>query len=967
MKVATPVDCSQPMHKLLYCLLLFLFLCDQATAQGIVLDNNPASLKFNEIITDHFNILFPEGFEKEGQRMANTLEHLHGPISVSLGKEPRPIPLILQNQGTSSNGFVALGPRRSEFFTVPPQDYKFLGNNDWLNLLAVHEFRHVVQYDKAITGFSKYAYWLFGEDVLAGLSFLSTPLWLWEGDAVGIETALTSSGRGRMAYFQALHRANVLDRGGFSYNKQYLRSFKHQVPNHYLTGYLMTTFLRRNYGRDVLDRITERAFSRPIIPFTFSRALKKETGNNLLKTYRLMTEELDSLYRQQIASLNLTGYENLTSGKKNKFTEYAYPQSMADGQLLAIRYGIGDISQLVQKLENGDWQVLHTLGIWEDNGYISSGGGKVVWNETFFHPRFQRISYSGVKVYDIASGKTKTIGKRNRYKSSAVSPDGKNIATLDVSPDNAYRLIILDEETGAVVKAFQNPDNHLYTMPRFSTDGQHIVVLKHTPPLKELVSINIQNGVETVWHSATEDNFGHPFMTQQHIFFSSDKTGIDNIFAIDLTTGNLYQVTSSRLGAFNPATSAEGSSLLYNEMTKDGWDVVKTSIDPSLWREEKNITDSSIDYFNPLVEQENMQNILQSVPEKQYEVSRYKRLNHLLRPYGWGWINTLSDYQIQLGLYSQNIMSTLLLDAGYVVNLNEGAGYWTGNVSYQGFWPIIDVGVSSGTRSVIQEVNEERRLYNWYENSFYTGVRIPINLTHSAYIETADVSVRAATTRIENYSNPIFDIDQQRDGTLNSIEAGINYSRLLKQSKRDIYSRWGQSVTLHFFDTPFKTSDGNASFLKNSDYSSKLWSAEAQLYLPGLFANHSLRLRGAYQYEFIANYRFRSEIQFVRGFTYQSFRNLATFSANYALPLLYPDWALGPVLNFQRFRANGFFDYGIGIFEDLDKRFYSVGIDLFADFNVMRYLPLFSAGARVTYVPERDTFLFSPLVGTISF
>lgn len=965
MKLTSPADCSPPMYKLVYCLLLFLLMCNRAGAQGIVLDNNPASLKFNEIITDHFNIIFPEGFEKEGQRMANTLEHLHGPISASLGKEPRPIPLILQNQGTSSNGFVALGPRRSEFFTVPPQDYKFLGNNDWLNLLAVHEFRHIVQYDKAITGFSKYAYWLFGEDVLAGLSFISTPLWLWEGDAVGIETALTSSGRGRMAYFQALHRANVLDRGGFSYNKQYLRSFKHQIPNHYLTGYLMTTFLRRNYGKDVLNRITERAFSRPIIPFTFSRALKKETGHNLLKTYRLMTEELDSLYRQQVALLNLTSYENLTSRKKNTFTEYAYPQSMADGQELAIRYGIGDISQLVQKQENGDWQVLHTLGIWDDNGYISSGGGKVVWNETFFHPRFQRISYSAVKVYDMDSGKTKTIGKRNRYKGSAVSPDGKSIVTLDVSPDNTYRLIILDEVTGAEIKAFQNPDNRLYTMPRFSADGRHIVVLKHTPPLKELVSINIENDVETVWHSATEDNFGHPFMTQEHIFFSSDKTGIDNLFAIDLTTRNLYQVTSSRLGAFNPVASADGLSLLYNEMTKDGWDVVKTSIDPSLWREEKNVRDSSIDYFNPLVEQENMQDILQSVPEKQYEVSRYKRLSHLFRPYGWGWINTLSDYQIQLGLYSQNIMSTLLLDAGYVVNLNEGAGYWTGNISYQGFWPIIDAGVNSGTRSIIQTIDGERGLYNWYETSYYTGLRLPVNLTHSRYIETANLEVRVSSTTVRNFNNPL-DRFQQRDGTLNTVKTNLSYSRLLKQSKRDIYSRWGQSVSVNFFDTPFQTGR-RLSVFKNDDYTSKLWSVETYLYLPGLFPHHSIRLRGAYQYEDALNYAFRSEIQYVRGFTYQPFTNQFTFSANYALPLLYPDWALGPVLNFQRFRANGFFDYGIGTFEDLEKRFYSVGIDLFADFNLMRYLPLFSAGARVTYVPERDTFLFSPLVGTISF
>lgn len=960
-KWLAPPGCFLSMKKYGSFQLLFLLCGLELAAQGIVLENTPASLKYNQIVTDHFNILFPEGFEKEGQRMANTLEHLHKPVSRTLGVEPRPIPLILQNQGTLSNGFVTLGPRRSEFFTVPPQDYKFLGNNDWLNELAVHEFRHIVQYDKALTGWSKYVYWLLGEDAFAGLAFISTPLWLWEGDAVGIETAFTYSGRGRIAYFQTLHRANVLDRGGFPYNKQFLRSYRHQIPNHYLTGYLMTTFLRRTYGEDVLDRVTQRSFSRPIIPFTFSTALKKETGNNLLANYRRMSAEIDSLYRRQVGELNLSPFENLTRRKDNAFTEYAYPQVLANGDIYAIRYGIGDISQLVKMSADGSWQAHHTLGAWDDSGYISSGGGKIVWNEMFFHPRFERISYSGIAVYDIATGKVHRVGKRARYKGAAISPDGEKLVTLEVSLDNSFRLKLLKTSNGEVLKTFENPDNRLYTMPRFSVDGSQIVVLKHLPPLKQLVSIDIETGKERVWHSAKEDNFGHPFMTESHIFFSSDRTGIDNIFAIEQATGSLFQITSSRLGAYNPFVSPR-SELFYNEMTKDGWDVVKVQVEPSAWIAESNVQDGSVDYFAPLVEQENAQKYLETVPEKNYPVSRYKRLRHLFRPYGWGIINTLSDNQIQLGLYSQNILSTLLLDAGYVVNLNEGAGYWTGNLSYQGFWPIIDAGFNSGTRSVIQSADGQATLYNWEENSFYTGLRLPITLTHSAYRENASFSLRVSSTSIRDFNRP-FDIFEQRNGTLNAFKASASYSRLLKQSKRDIYPRWGQSISLHYFDTPFR----EGQFFKNNDYLSTLWSAETYLYFPGLFRNHSFRLRGAFQNEAVSNYAFRSEIQYVRGFSYQSFQEQATFSANYALPLWYPDIALGPVIYFQRFRANAFYDYGIARTEDLQRDFYSVGMDLLADFNVLRYLPVFSAGARVVYVPEQNTFLFNVLVGSVRF
>ncbi|HEX8530789.1 MAG TPA: hypothetical protein VF646_12245, partial [Cytophagales bacterium] len=165
-----------------------------------LLGQNPAGLRWFQVRTPRFRVIYPEGFEREAQRTANTLQHVYGPVSRGLGRQPRPISIVLQNQTAVSNGFVTLTPRRSEFFTTPPQDVALLGNNDWLDLLAVHEFRHVVQYDKALTGFSRGMYYLFGNN---GLSLVSStvPSWFWEGDAVGTETALTEGGRGRIPAF----------------------------------------------------------------------------------------------------------------------------------------------------------------------------------------------------------------------------------------------------------------------------------------------------------------------------------------------------------------------------------------------------------------------------------------------------------------------------------------------------------------------------------------------------------------------------------------------------------------------------------------------------------------------------------------------------------------------------------------------------------------------------------------------
>ena len=195
--------------------LVLLLLSEGLLAQTFsTLQNLPPKIKYSQINTAHFRVIYPEGFSAQGQRMANTLEHLYAPVSKTLGREPlKRTPIILQNKNSIANGFVTLGPRRSEFYTTTPQNANLLGNNDWLDLLAIHEFRHVVQYDRSRTGFTGLIYYLLGEFTQNAVASGSVPSWFWEGDAVDIETAMSRSGRGRLPEFSIAFRANLLELG----------------------------------------------------------------------------------------------------------------------------------------------------------------------------------------------------------------------------------------------------------------------------------------------------------------------------------------------------------------------------------------------------------------------------------------------------------------------------------------------------------------------------------------------------------------------------------------------------------------------------------------------------------------------------------------------------------------------------------------------------------------------------------
>ncbi len=192
-------------------LISLLFLASFVSAQEIpVQATNPTLLKWYEVKTPHFKVLFPKGFEEQAMRVANTLEFIREPEAVSMGVKPRPISVILQNQSSVSNAFVTMGPRRSEFYTMPPQNPSVAGINDWLNLLASHEYRHVVQFQRSIVGFNKFVYYIFGQQALSLTAFAAAPQWFWEGDAVATETAFTQAGRGRIPNFNLVLRTNFL-------------------------------------------------------------------------------------------------------------------------------------------------------------------------------------------------------------------------------------------------------------------------------------------------------------------------------------------------------------------------------------------------------------------------------------------------------------------------------------------------------------------------------------------------------------------------------------------------------------------------------------------------------------------------------------------------------------------------------------------------------------------------------------
>ena len=930
-------------------------------SSGQELETLPASTKWSQIQTENFEIIFQNGFESEANRTANILETIHSPASQSLGIKPRTFSVILQNQNAISNGFVTIGPRRSEFFTTYSQDNKKLGNVDWLEHLAVHEYRHMVQFEKAYKpAINKLMYLAFGEYGVGFSAGIAAPSWFWEGDAVGIETSVTRTGRGRTPDFALQFKANLLEKGGFNYSKQHLTSFKDLVPNHYRTGYFMTTYFKRKYGVDIWDKIIDRSFRFPFIPFVFSNAIKKETGLNLNQHYKGMISEMTTLYGEQTISISENIRTALNKRKGNVYTDYHYPKKVDSGNIIALKSGFSDTQKIISIDNKGNEKTLFITGIMNDPGFLSINNNTIVWTEYEFDPRWQKKTYSVIKSFSLYDNSYRRITKKSKYSAAAVSHDGATIVAINNSEHNEHSIQLLDFLSGETKQVFDNPENAFYSMPSFSQDDESIVVLKMSNDKKFIVKKNINSSEEQVLHETVNENFGHPILFDQFLFYNSPINGIDNIYALDMISKEIFQVTNSKLGAFNPSISKDGKEIIYNNFTVNGMDIVSSKLIPNDWLPIKNIEDRNIHFEEPMVKSEGLSNILDNVNNETFDIKPFKKIKHTIKPHSWGISAIPTNTSLIFGITSQDILSTTTISAGLKFDSDERNWLKFGSISYQGLYPIIDVSIVDGTRSAVVNIESSREVFNWTETSLSAGLRIPLILTNSKYLRKLSLSSKSIFTSVSGFRLPQGSfIDQSGNGNLRTLEHSIGFVNNLRRSKLDLNSKFGQSLLLNLKHTPI-----------GGSYHSTLLAAESNLYFPGFIKHHSFHLRGSFQSQDSENYYFNSPIRFTRGVGYAPFRYFTNWSINYKMPIWYPDIHVGPLLNIQRVYINGFLDKGNGKVSGDDPReisFKSYGTEVSFNFNLMRYLVLFDVGLRYSYVPEFKENRTEIIIGAIIF
>ncbi|WP_316823427.1 hypothetical protein [Pedobacter gandavensis] len=883
-------------------------------------EQNPLSVKWRQINATGFRIIYPIELEKEAQRMSNTISHIYPYVGASLGQSKARIPIVFQNRGVIANGFVQLAPKKSEFYTTPPQQFD---SQDWLNNLAVHELRHVAQFDK-LTGGKAHP---FPETVYFAWFGLSIPLWYFEGDAVSTETSLSNAGRGRIPSWIMPYRTQLLEGKNYSYTKSNFDSEKDLTPGYYQLGYTLASAIREKAGKTVFDSVLTDIRHRPVRLYPFSKSLRKYSGKGTTQWFHTNTEKLRAEWTGQANKTPAKTYSSLNE-VADIATSYFLPVKINDQDILALKQSKGESPHFVRINKDKKEKSLLHIGV-QEQPWFSYANGLLVWDEIRYDPRYKQRSYSVISSYHLESGKVHRLSSRSRLFSPALSADGKKIVAVQYDLSNKGNLVEIDAATGQILHTYPNPENLILQTPAFSRDGSSLAFITVTEQGKSLCEIN-RDGKTTVLIPASQQQLSRPVYFSKGIAFNAHYNGIDNIYYID-EAKKISALTKAKYGAFNPTFSVDQQSILFNNYGITGYNVAETTVQP------ESIGENHFVFLGAAAaKQENTGSVFTDIPDSTYNSKSYGGIKDLFQLHS---INPVieNEYRAGLQISSDNLLNTMNAFAGVNYFRDLGRFEYNAGITYKGFYPVLGLTYRNRPRRAFYNSNKGIQQGDWRENNVNISATLPLSI--NALNHNYNFSLTTASSYTKRYSPE--NMPNNYISTLRfPMEYSFSFTHSIRQSERDIAPKWAQILRFSYLHQPF-----------DAQLSGYLFAAESFLYFPGFARNHSFLANLSFQ-RTAGIRKFDQQINTVYGYNNIAARNILknTLLLNYRFPIVFPDAELGALAYIRNLRA-GLFCHYENLGEDTNigqpKTF---GFELRSSMNLLRYQPVVDLGTRVVFV-----------------
>jgi hypothetical protein len=901
---------------------------------------NPPSIQWQQINTKAAKVIFPKGLDSAAMEVANIVQRMNSVIQPTIGYKQKQVSIVLQNQTTIANAYVGLAPFRSEFFLTPEQNSFDIGSLPWPGQLAIHEFRHVQQYNNFNVGVSKIMHVLFGEGGQALANDLAVPNWFFEGDAVFNETLVSDQGRGRLPYFFNGYRAIWADDKQYSWMKLRNGSYRDFTPDWYPTGYMLVSYGREKYGDDFWKKVTQDAAAYKGGLYPLERAIKKYSGESF---EQFRNDGFDYYKKQFAADIKAQPSSRSVVTSTHFVADEEYPAYVNDSMLIYMKSTYDHLPVFVVKTGSKERNI-SVRGVSLDN-YFDYRNGKIVYATYRPDLRWTYRDYSELVVLDVATGKEKRISKSTKYFSPSFSPDAKTIVVVQVNPSGKSTMHLLNATNGKFLKAFGNPGKLFYTYPKFYGNEKLIAAVRNPKGQMSLAVIDIETEKIKYLLPFSYQPIGFLRVVNDAVYFTATSGINDRLFSLHLNDGKLYELNSFQkpgyIGNYEPTVSDNKlawvgfTSVGYQVNEFDKKDLQWTEIEPTL---PGNLPDMGITALHKNAASD----LLPSIQPEPLAITNYSKTYHFFNFHSI--IPNISDPDYQIAIVGENVLNTFQSQLAFTYNRDEQYKEIGFDAVYGALFPYIKGGVdyTIDRRSYYKGEN----IY-WNETDLHGGLEIPLNFSSGRNITGLDFGsdLYFSQTNFQAPYNRLFS-----SSNYTYVSNYINFSNHIQQAKQNIYPRFGESISLSY-----KTAIAGLT--------ANQFLASGNLFLPGLDINHNLIINAAHQQKGDNNgIDFTNNFPFSRGYEAENLHSLNKVGADYHLPIAYPDAGVANTLYLLRLRADLFYDYtrGSDTFTDGSrfKNFRSTGAAIFFDTQWFNQVPI-SFGFRYDYLIDQDIFGYS--------